>query len=405
VTLQFSEVISERPTGAPNLSGLFLISPSVGDPVVEWHRNRLEVRPRGGFRANTTYTVTMLPGLTDLESNVDSTGAAIVFSTGATIAQGRISGALFDWVGDKSVPRGVVEAISLPDSTHYVAAADSLGEFVVAHLPDGPYLLRGLVDQNRNRRADLRELFDTATVTLKDSLTRDLFAFLHDTLGPSISAVTVRDSLTLRVTLDRALDTAFVVSAGIFALKAADSSDVPIASVMTQRMFDRRVADSLRLKAIDDSVKAAAAADSARRADSARVNARIERPAGRRAVAAGAPDSAARDTAQRKARTPGIQIPAVDLVVMLEKPLPPGAVFRVRANGMRSLLGYERSSERLFRTARAKEDADSTKKTGKDSTKRPIPPDTGRPAQFTPSARRQQELQLVARLLGTSRPR
>lgn len=394
VTFQFDEVVSERPQGAAGLSGLFLISPSLGDPVVGWHRTRLDVHPRGGFKKNTTYTVTMLPGLTDLDQNVDSTGATIVFSTGPTIAQGRITGTVFDWVGDKTAPRSLIEAISLPDSTHYVTSADSLGDFVLGHVPNGQYLLRALIDQNRNRRVDPRELFDTTTVTLTDSIHRELYAFVHDTLGPSITTVTVRDSVTLKLTFDRALDTNLVITPERFSLKAeeptpkagGDRVAVPtqqqaapsIVAVMTQRAFDRHVADSLRLKAVQDSVRAAATADSARKADSARVNARIERPAGRRAAPPPARDSAARDTAQRRAKKPTRQIPSTEVLITVDKPFPPSAVFRVGATEMRSVLGRVRSSDRLFRTAKPKEETDSTKKKASDSTKRAVP-DTTKP--------------------------
>jgi hypothetical protein len=404
VSMQFDEVISERPQGVTGLAGLFLISPSIGDPVVAWHRTRLEVRPRGGFRSNTTYTVTMLPGLTDLDNNVDSSGATIVFSTGPTIAQGQITGTVFDWPGDKVAAHGVVEAISLPDSIHYIASADSLGDFVLGHVPNGRFLLRGLIDLNKNRRVDPRELFDTVTVTLTDSLHRALYAFVHDTLGPGIATVTVRDSITIKLTLDRALDTSLVITPSLFSLKATDSTELRIVSALTQRMFDRHIADSLRVKQIQDSVRAALKGDSARRADSARVNAKIERPAGRRAVAVrpGAPDSAARDTVQRKAAKLMIQIPSMDVLLRLEKPLPPSAVFRVRAFGLRSLLGRERSSERLFRSAKPKEETDSTKKKAGDSTKRPVKPDTGTAA-GNPT-KRDDGLHMVYRLLGTAPP-
>ncbi|MFN8572386.1 MAG: Ig-like domain-containing protein [Gemmatimonadaceae bacterium] len=373
VTLQFDDVISERPQGASGLAGLFLISPSIGEPSVSWHRRTLQIRPRGGYRPNTTYTLTMLPGLTDLDGNVDSTGLELVFSTGSSIAQGRISGVQFDWPNGKVAPRSLVEAISLPDSLHYVTTADSLGEFVVGHLPNGKYLLRGILDQNRNRRLDPRELFDTSTVTLNGSLHGFLYAFVHDTLGPSISSVAVKDSLTLRVTFDHPLDTALVITPALFGIKRADSSSVTIVSAITQRAFDKLVADSLLAKHVKDSLEAVAKADSARRADGARVNAKIDRPAAKRPVPR---DSARADTVpRREAQKIKIAVPSVDVLLTLTEPLPPNTVFRVRAVGMRSLLKRERTSDRLFRTAKPAP-VDSSRK-GADSTKKP-PPDTSK---------------------------
>jgi hypothetical protein len=367
VSFVFDEVVGERPQGATTLSGLFLISPSSGDPTVSWKRTRLDVRPRGGFRPNITYTVTMLPGLMDLDGNVDSVGRTIVFSTGATIAASYITGTAFDWVGNRAATNALVEAISLPDSAYYRAATDSLGTFRVGHLPRGKYLLRATVDQNKNRRVDLREAFDTVTVTLADSVRHELYAFMHDTLGPQISGIAVADSMSLRVTFDHALDTALVLTPALFQLKAADSSVVAITSVMTTRALERQRADSLRTKHAQDSIKAAAVADSARRADSARVNAQIQRPANRRPTADSGRGLPA-DTSRREPPRPRIAVPSTDVIVTTARPLPAASLFRLRAEKMRSLLGIERSSERVVRTP---------KEQPTDSTKGKLPADTG----------------------------
>ena len=128
VTFQFDEVVGERPQGAADLASLFLISPSQGRPGVSWRRTQISVRPQGGFRPNTTYSVTMLPGLSDLEGNVDSLGRTLVFSTGPTIARGNVRGIVFDWLAEKPAPRAFIEAFPVPtarDSARYIAVADS----------------------------------------------------------------------------------------------------------------------------------------------------------------------------------------------------------------------------------------------------------------------------------------
>jgi hypothetical protein len=352
VSFQFDEVVTERPQGSQGgLAGVFLISPSDGEPSVSWRRTRVDVRPRGGFRPNTTYTIRLLPGMTDLDGNVDSSGAEIVFSTGPTIDSGSISGTVFDWPGNKSAPRALIEAIQLPDSTRFVTTADSLGFYTIGHLPSGRFLLRGVIDQNRNRGLDSRELFDSVTVELRDTLRRELYAFVHDTLGPGIAQLEVRDSVTLRVGFDHPLDTALQVTPANFTLKAADSSVIAIASVITERELEKRAADSARVKAIEDSVRNAARADSIRRADSARVNTRITRPGGRRPRAD--TTAVARDTTPKvEPPTPTIAIPSDEVIITLEEPLPPAASFKLRVEKLRSLLGYERESERNFRTPR-----------------------------------------------------
>src|SRR5687768_2582261 len=71
--LRYDEVINERPArGGGELSSLFVVSPRRGRIEVRWRRSRIEIRPRNGWLPNTTYTITQLPGLTDLRGNVDS---------------------------------------------------------------------------------------------------------------------------------------------------------------------------------------------------------------------------------------------------------------------------------------------------------------------------------------------
>src|SRR4029079_8676983 len=117
VVFRFDEVVSERPAGAPNLQQLFLISPRDGEPNVDWHRSEVTVRPRRGWRANTAYTITMLPGMSDLRGNVRNTGAVLVFSTGAEMPQSRIAGTVFNWLTGNPAPRAFIEARPVTDTT------------------------------------------------------------------------------------------------------------------------------------------------------------------------------------------------------------------------------------------------------------------------------------------------
>ena len=68
--IHFDEVINERPAAAPTLGDLVLVSPRDGEPDVSWHRNAISIHPRKGWRPNTPYTVTLLPGVSDLRGNV-----------------------------------------------------------------------------------------------------------------------------------------------------------------------------------------------------------------------------------------------------------------------------------------------------------------------------------------------
>ena len=104
-TFFFDETINDRGTDAQDVTNMFLVSPSDGTPRVGYHRSRIDVRPRHGFRPNTAYTITLLPGLTDLRNNRMKTGATIVFSTGPTIPTLRITGVAFDWGQEQPLPQ------------------------------------------------------------------------------------------------------------------------------------------------------------------------------------------------------------------------------------------------------------------------------------------------------------
>jgi hypothetical protein len=367
VTFEFDEVVSERPQGARSLAEAFEISPSTGPIGVSWRRSRIEVRPRGGLQPNTTYTVRMLPGMVDLANNVDSAGATVVFSTGPALASGVVEGRVFDWAMARPAPSALVQAIALPDSATWSATADSSGAFAIRHMTPGTYLLRALVDQNRNRVVDPRELLDSVTITLADSFRREMLAAIRDSLGPALSTAEARDTLMVRVSLDRPLDTLFVATAGHFSLKAADSSVVPVADVITQAQMDRIAADSVRLQAVQDSVRRAFVADSTRAADSARVAADPARATGRRPDApTRAPPAPAVDSAPpTPPPVPTARIPATRLYLRLAQPLKPETVYRLRAEGLVGVTGATRNSERVFTTPKARPDTAARRGTGR----------------------------------------
>ncbi|HJR64303.1 MAG TPA: Ig-like domain-containing protein, partial [Gemmatimonadaceae bacterium] len=262
VVFRFDEVVSERPQGAAELSQLFLISPWDGEPRVDWDRRAVAVRPRERWRPNTVYTVTMLPGMADLRGNARRTRTTVIFSTGAVIPNTAIRGILFDWTAGRPAPRGAVEAVAQWDSTMFVAPADSIGRFEFLHVPAGVYVVRGYVDANGNRFLDTREAWDTVRVELADTARIELLAFARDSLGPRMTTITARDSMTLHVRFDRPIDPAQELTVALFSLKAADSAVIPLRSVRSARDADRQAADSAQ--AARDS--AAAARDTTPRA-------------------------------------------------------------------------------------------------------------------------------------------
>ena len=332
VSFYFDETINDRGSGAQEVGNFFLVSPSDGEPHVSWHRSRIDVRPRNGFRPNTAYSVTLLPGLSDLRNNVMRAGRSIVFSTGPTIPTERINGIIFDWVAERPVARALLQAVT-PDSVMYLAQADSLGRFTIGPLPAGSYLVRGIVDQNGNRALDRSEAFDTVRVTVPQRAPLELLAVQRDTLPPRITTVTPADSQSVRVTFDRFLDPAQRLAPADFRLVASDSSPIPISSVLDPREEQRQQREAQQV-----------VADSIRRADSVAGRPLVPRRP--------ATTPAARGTSGTLA-TPSVPPPYTTLLLKLGKPLAPNTIYRVSVSSARALSGRAQGSERTFTTPRA----------------------------------------------------
>jgi Bacterial Ig-like domain len=340
----FDETVNDRGTGAQEIDAHFLVSPSDGFATVEWHRSRIDVRPRHGFRANTAYTITLLPGLTDLQNNVMKTGATLVFSTGPVIPPYRIKGIIFDWIAEHPAPLGYIEAVS-PDSTVYLAQADTGGRFSIGPLNPGSYLVRGILDVNNNRALDRNESFDTVRVSVPQPTAQvELLAAPRDTLPVRLLTVTASDSVTLRITFDRSVDPTKPVTPATFRLLASDSTVIPISAVLSP--LQERQADSVaRLVAVDSTRRA----DSlARRADSI-AGKPLTPVAPVRPPEVVAPVSGAKPPPPPPPK-PSQPTPFATVTVKVGKTLAFNAEYRLTATGLLSLSGRTQESERRFTT-------------------------------------------------------
>jgi hypothetical protein len=342
VVFRFDKVILEGTRGT--LEKLVVISPSEGDPIVEWRREAIAVRPKKGFRPNTAYTVTLLPGVTDLQNNRSLKPFQTVFATGATIPRGAIRGVAFDWIGQKAIASARIEA-TLPADTafRWQAASDSLGRFLLPNLPTGQLVIRVYVDQNSNRQLDRRELFDSITLTVADSARRDFYMFAHDTLGPRLDLVTVVDSETVRVKFDPPVLPESVIDTSSFIVtRMKDTTRLAIRRVTLGSTFDSSaiirknfVADSAaradttvagrRRRATDDSLRAANVRDSVSRAQVTAIR-------------------AARDTVRKEvAPKPDRPAPPTEWVIELLKPLESASITRIQSVGVKGLTGAVRA--------------------------------------------------------------
>jgi hypothetical protein len=230
VEIRFNEVISDRGTGPAALGNLVLISPREGAPRVSYRRDAIAVRPRSRWRPNTTYTVTLLPGVSDLRGNTTKEGRSIVFSTGRAIAPFALRGRVFDWMAERPAPRAWVEAISR-DSVVYLSTADTTGAFIVGPLPGGEYTVKAFMDPNNNRALDRGEAWDSVrarTAGRGGEGSIELRLVPRDTVPPRMIALSLMDSVTVAVEFDRPLDTRQSITAALFSVARADSTPIPV---------------------------------------------------------------------------------------------------------------------------------------------------------------------------------
>ncbi|MBI2796302.1 MAG: Ig-like domain-containing protein [Gemmatimonadetes bacterium] len=398
VIFRFDEVVNERPAGAQRLDDMFMISPRGRGLDVSWDRESIWLRPNGGWRKNAVYTVTMRPGMSDLRGNVLREGKVVVFATGPVIPDTRIDGRLFDWVKGTVAVNTLVEAIDRADTTiAYVAMTDSSGAFELRNLPPGGYVVRASVAAGGGGSAaarlfDRRRAWDSVGVALADSAVVELLAFVHDTLGPRIGTLTIRDSVTLRLLLDQPLALDQGLTREQFTLVGRDSLRLAIDSVFTAAEFAAWEKAEAVAAARRDSI---ARRDTTTRPDSlgrapprgAPLGVRVDSATPRAPVSAAArraADSAATaDSIRRAAPKPSKPIPVTEVVVRLGTPLVAQSAYRLSARDLRGLLGRSRPAERVFSTPRV---------AARDSSRAPGPagapqvPGSKPPPGFTPSA-------------------
>jgi len=356
IVFTFDAVVGDR-----DIDKFFVISPEEGRTRVSWHRNRVEVRPRHGFRPNTAYSVTMLPGIQDLRGNTMKSGRTLVFSTGPSIPPYMVLGRVFDWLSERVASKAVVQVIRRPDSLPYVGVADSAGQFGVGPLAGAPYTVLAFMDNNNNRTLDRGEAWDSLSVAVGGGTSPfvELLLAPRDTFPPRLQTVTAQDSLTLVAAFDKPINPEWEGRSDRFTLVASDST--PLRIVAARR---RTSADS-----------AARAAPGGGRPVPAPGQPVPNQPAPNQPAPnqpTAPPTVSPRDTAVRRdssqlrrsgavvAPTPKPSRPAppkeITLTLDSLTPMHPGQSYRLTAVDVRGLLGPPRTSDRGFTMPRARVD-------------------------------------------------
>ena len=352
VTFAFDEVVNERTkTGGPLDQGV-VVSPTEGTVSVDWHRSSITVRGSKPWRPNVAYTVTILSGLQDLSGNTTKKPLQTVFSTGSVIPHGEVRGVAFDWAAQQSVSGARVEAMIGNDTAlKYTAVADSSGRFVLTTLPPGALRLRAYVDANSNRVLDPAEQWDSASVTLADTASREFYMFKHDTIGPSLADVSAIDSMTLRVRFDRPILPDSQLKPAQFSLKYRDSTKtdsvpVPVVRVTSAARFDT-LAQQRKVFVLDSTMRAdtsATARKAVARQDS------LKRVAMQDSISKAQEASvrAARDTVKKVERPkPSRPAPLSEFILELGQRLPFDAFANLSVRGAVGLTGHVHTPARV----------------------------------------------------------
>ena len=347
----FDETVSEGSSpsmgyGTGDLERLVILSPTDKVPRIGWGRSRIVIRPREGWRPNTVYRIELLPGVTDLRRNRDKTGQVLTFTTGAPLPTDTLSGLVIDWNARQRARQVAVEAVLLPDSLTYRTQTDSSGRFTLAPMPHGRYLVRAYVDQNKDRRLDAREIWDSLGASPDPAASGVLWLAERDTLPPRIANITFRDSLAVDLQLSQPIDPAQLLDTSNVRIRLLpDSTPVGVASFRTRALDDTLVA---REKARVDSIRA----DSVKRAHPDTAQHAAPKPA--------APAPAAAATGTGKERRPA-PVDSVLLKLLAARPyltdrlvlrtttaLQPQSKYVVEVTGIRNVNGATGTSTNGF---------------------------------------------------------
>lgn len=163
--------------------------------------------------SNTTYTVTLGTGWTDVRGNTPSESYTIVFATGPTIDSGVVAGKVFA-LSPASVsvfcyPQQQFDSATFSPSRVrplYYQTLGTTGAFSLQGLADGRYRVVAVRDENRNMLIDAAEDFCVAPfdVVVAQGRSSDLSLLLGkplDTVGPAVQRIRAETQHTVSVQL------------------------------------------------------------------------------------------------------------------------------------------------------------------------------------------------------------
>ena len=328
VRIHFHRRVSERPTTG-TLRDAVVVSPRTGTVEVRHRRRGLEIRMDGGFRDETIYRVTLLPVIQDLFQNRIEGPFELFFSTGPEFEPNVLGGLVTDRLTGQDMAGARVDVRSLPEGPTHSTVADSTGIFTFPYLPAGEYRVVAYQDANRNRLPDFAEPQDSLEVTVARGdtvIVTELALLPRDTTAAVLQSAMVEDSVTVRVTFDDFVD--------------PDESLDPVTARLTREDDEApEVVEILHLHEWEDRMEA-------ERMERERREREEEEPEVPEDPRPEVPEDPRPEVPEEpvpeegpEPQDPGPPLPARDLVLILSRPLEPGATYEVEIAGVRNIHG------------------------------------------------------------------
>ena len=171
ITLTFDESVTTKA-----IETNLIITPSItGSFKTKVKRNKIELSFDSTWRENTTYSLNFGNTIADLNEGNQPSNLYLSFSTGPTIDSLSVSGTITNLYSTEPVENALVSLYTTQDTIDitsgkalYYTKTDSAGNYKFQNLPNGNFLVYGVVDKNNNLKADTD---------------KELYGFLPDTVN------------------------------------------------------------------------------------------------------------------------------------------------------------------------------------------------------------------------------
>lgn len=154
IELTFDEYITLR-----DVANQFVITPQTKfQPQIEASGKKVKVKFSEAFLPNTTYKLSFGNAIVDLRESNNLPNFEYVFSTGPSIDSLALRGAIENATDKKAAPQVLVglypvdaqDSVIYKDKPLYLIRTDDQGRFAFNYLPDKPFKLVAIKDQNKN---------------------------------------------------------------------------------------------------------------------------------------------------------------------------------------------------------------------------------------------------------------